>query len=574
MNGWENVLCEGGVMYQYIPREELRSVLDISDFPESGRAEIAYQCFVNDNQEALYIEEYGVLLGMVSIGDLERYYGDGKDRLEINSRFSHADTIDEKAAAAFFESFRTFFEFPVVNNGGILEGVMRRELRYDVRQDQLASLVVSRYLRDKWHRRELNRFVTNTKSRVVLYYTEDAAVLRGLGDRRTGAEGESGVFWKGLSKEEWNAFLGESDAVENLKREFGNFHTEMAKGVSEVVDMEGDFYHCAGGNRVTTDNPEDPEWRVIFYGPCTVVGAYGRDGQTIASCLQRILNMQTGLRIQVVNRGLFNMTNFFSRMMTDELSEKDIAVIYVEKGWLTDEISGEYAYAGNLTDTFLSIENLGNYILDSPEHCNYKVNQRLAERIYRDLEEHKLFNAKGLSGEKRGIQDYYIGSEIMSEVLRHMEHNGLLREAAAGIKGAMTLFADPFTARHRRAVEAALQKVDMLYLFLSEDSNLNYALEERIRMAKEAMADLGKQIAVVPAGKYLFTKKISRGIRKQRFCDDDMEYDCDVFGELFGGFLRIKYRFVMSELDNPVERKYRDICMDILPRFGMKVEEL
>lgn len=562
-------------MYQYIPREELRSVLDISDFPESGRAEIAYRCFVNDNQEALYIEENGVLLGMVSIGDLERYYGDKKERLEINSRFAHADRIDENKAAAFFESFKTFFEFPVVNDSGRLEGVLRREPRYDIRQDQLSSLVVSKYLRERWHRRELSRFLKNTKARVVLYYTEEAAVLRGLADRRAGLErdGEEG-FWKGLSKEAWTDFLGEPDAAETLKKEFGNFHTEMVKGVSEVVDMAGEFYHCTGGNRVTTGNPENPEWRVVFYGPCTVVGAYGRDGQTIASCLQGIMNLRTDLRIQVVNRGLFNMTNLFSRMMTDELSGKDIAVIYVEKGWLTEEICGKCAYVGSLTDTFLSIENLENYILDSPEHCNYKVNQRLAERIYSDLEERRLLETKALSGRTKRIQDYYIGSEIMSEVLRYMERYGLLREAAAGARGAMTLFADPFTDRHRRAVEAALQRVDALYLFLSEDSNLTYTLEERIRMAKEALGDLGKRITVVPAGKYLFTKKISRGIRKQRFCDADMEYDCDVFGELFGGFLGIKYRFVMSEMDNPVERSYRDICMDILPRFGVAVEEL
>lgn len=561
-------------MYQYIPREELQSVLDISEFPESGRAEIAYQCFVDDNQEALYIEENGVLLGMVSIGDLERYYGDGRDRLEINSRFSHADRIDEKKAAAFFERFITFFEFPVVSSCGKLGGVMRRELRYDIRQDQLASLVVSRHLRDRWHRRELNRFLTNTRARVVLYYTEDAAVLRELGDRRTGAEGASGAFWKGLSKEEWNTFLGEPDAVEKLKREFGNFHTEMVKGVSEIVDMEGEFYHCADGNRVTTDNPEDPEWRIIFYGPCTAVGAYGRDGQTIASCLQRILNLRTDLQIQIVNRGLFNMTNFFSRMMTDELSEKDIAVIYVEKGWLTDEISGKCAYVGDLTNTFLNIENLRNYILDSPEHCNYKVNQCLAEQIYHDFAEHDLFDAKGLSGEAKRIQDYYIGSEIMSEVLRYMEHNNLLTDGDAGTKGAMTLLADPFTDRHRRAVEAALQKVDMLYLFIAEDSNLKYNLGERIQMVKEALEDLEDHIAVVPAGKYLYAKKISRGIRKQRFCDDDMEYDCDIFGELFEKFMGIKYRFLVRELDNPVEQKYLDICMNILPRFGVTVEKL
>lgn len=563
-------------MYQYIPREKMQSVLDISDFPESGRAEIAYKHFVDGNQEAMYIEENGVLLGMVSIGDLERYYGNKADKLEINSRFSCADKIDEEKAAAFFERFITFFEYPVVSSHGRLEGVMKRETRYDVRQDQIASLVVSRYLRDRWHRKELNRFLINTKARVVLYYSENAAILRGLAGRRDtdlGEESET-VFWKGLSESQWRDFLGEPDAAGKLKKEFGNFHTELVKGVSEVVDMEGEFFRCAGGNRATLGNPENPERRIIFYGPCIIVGAYGRDGQTIASCFQRILNSQMDSPIQVINKGLFNMTNFFSRMMTDELSEKDIAVIYVDKGWLTEEISGKCAYVGNLTNAFLSVENLESNILDSPEHCNYKVNQRLAEKIYHDFEEHNLFDVKGLSGEAKRLQDYYIGSEIMSKVLLYMEHSGLLKEDAVGTKGAMALLADPFTDRHRQAVETALQKVDMLYLFLSEDSNLKYSLEERMQKVKEALRDLEKHIEVVPAGKYLYTKKISRGIRKQRFCDDDMEYDCDIFGEVFGRFMEIRYRFVVSELDNPVERKYMDTCKSILPRFGITVEEL
>ena len=253
-------------------------------------------------------------------------------------------------------------------------------------------------------------------------------------------------------------------------------------------------------------------------------------------------------------------------------------MVFVEKRWLTEEISRRCLYVGNLTDTYLEIENLENNLLDGPDHCNYRVNKCLAERIYRDFEEHHLLdmslNASGGPDEAGQIQDYYIGSEVMSEVLCYMEQYDLLKEESMGIKGAMTLFADPFTERHRRAVETALQKVDRLYLFLSEDSNLNAALEERLQAAKEALRDLEDKVAIIPAGKYLFTKKISRGIRKQRFCDADMEYDCDIFGEIFGGFMGIRYRFLVSEFHNSVEQKYTDTCINILPRFGITVEEL
>lgn len=574
-------------MYQFIPRQEMRSVLDIADFPENSRAEIAYQYFVHDGEEAMYIEENGVLIGMVSIGDLERYYGNRKERLKINRLFSRIDEKDEAKAAVFFGKFKTFFECPIVNSQGQLEGVIKREIRYDIRQDQIASLVVSRYLKDQWHRKELSRFVANTKAQVVLYYTEEASVMRALADRkRSGVtdgdrEGEE-IYWKGLSERQWDVFLGKSGIVGHLKKEFGNFHTQLVKGVSEIVAMKGEFYNCVDGSRITRGNPQNSDRCVIFYGPCSTVGAYCRDGETIESYFQNILNAlrrsQAKPQIQVINRGLFNVTNFFSRMMTDKLSGSDIAVVFVEKRWLTEEISRRCLYVGNLTDTYLEIENLENNLLDGPDHCNYRVNKCLAERIYRDFEEHHLLdmslNASGGPDEAGQIQDYYIGSEVMSEVLCYMEQYDLLKEESMGIKGAMTLFADPFTERHRRAVETALQKVDRLYLFLSEDSNLNAALEERLQAAKEALRDLEDKVAIIPAGKYLFTKKISRGIRKQRFCDVDMEYDCDIFGEIFGGFMGIRYRFLVSEFHNSVEQKYMDICINILPQFGITVEEL
>lgn len=563
-------------MYSYVPREEMQSVLDIADFPERDRAEIAYEYFVNRKQEAMYIEENGILLGVVSIGDLERYYGGINDKLTINSHFLCTDKIDEEKASNFFVKFETFFEFPVVNAEGQLEGVIKRNLIYKIRQDQIASLVVSKYLKKQWHRRELNRFITNTKAKVVLYYIEESVLLREIADRRKAVSGGENVrsYWKGLSESQWSYFLGEPDIAATFKKEFGNFHTEMVKGISELVDMGGEFYHCAGGSRITTDNPENPSRRIIFYGPCTVAGIACRDNHTIESYLQRIMNLRTDLRIQVINRGLFNSMNFFSRMITDELSEKDVVAIYVVKKWLTEEILHKCVYAGNLTDTFLSVEGLESNVLDIPEHCNFRVNECLAKRIFQDFAEHKLLDAADCPGEAGRIQDYYIGSEIMSEVLLYMENNSLINKAVAGIKGAMTLLADPFTDRHRQAVETALQKVDILYLFLSEDSNLKCTLEERMQKVKEALRDLEKHIVVVPAGKYLYTKKISRGIRKQRFCDNDMEYDCDIFGEIFGRFMGIKYRFVLSEMNNPVERKYMETCKSILPRFGMTVEEL
>lgn len=44
--------------------------------------------------------------------------------------------------------------------------------------------------------------------------------------------------------------------------------------------------------------------------------------------------------------------------------------------------------------------------------------------------------------------------------------------------------------------------------------------------------------------------------------------------EILGGFMGIRYRFLVSEFHNLVEQKYMDICINILPQFGITVEEL
>ena len=132
---------------------------------------------------------------------------------------------------------------------------------------------------------------------------------------------------------------------------------------------------------------------------------------------------------------------------------------------------------------------------------------------------------------------------------------------------------DPFTQAHRIWIEEALKQVNKLYLFIAEDPNMQFGLDDRIRMAESGVEGLFG-VTVVPAGKYIFPNKLSRSIRKGGKTDQDaMEYDCDIWGEVVARQLGIEYRFIADEVESDAMKEYHQVVKRILPNFGIKVIE-
>lgn len=86
--------------YVYIERDKMTSVYEIGqifDLPQT-----AYEHFMSYENEVLYFLDSGRMAGVISIGDLERFYDREMDKLQINRRYTSINTIDFHAAAAFF----------------------------------------------------------------------------------------------------------------------------------------------------------------------------------------------------------------------------------------------------------------------------------------------------------------------------------------------------------------------------------------------------------------------------------------------------------------------------------------
>ncbi|MDE6054404.1 MAG: hypothetical protein K2G55_11720, partial [Lachnospiraceae bacterium] len=453
---------------------------------------------MNYDDEVLYLLSDGKMAGVLSIGDLERYYvrGGGQNELTINIDYTSATEIDVKAAEVFFERIETINEMPVVTNSKELIGVIRKEKSRQTRRMQRDSLMEAKYRISEWQRNKLIRFINHTKAKVFLYHEDSSAIREYLGDngkiilkKRREWAGEK--YWKGLSDEEWVRFLGEAEQdpkiVDVMRTDFGSCVPSIRKGVVFYNDLESRFCNCKDGYRITSNNPSNATRRVILYGACTVAGGYCKDDKTIASYLQRYLSDNGYTFWKVLNKGICNSVKFFSRMFTEELSENDIVVIWIPQRWLPDDNIDKCVYQGNLTKVFLEISPLIDNILDSFRHCNYKVNQKLAEQIYKDICASKLLDSPMQPDMPERQQDYYIDWDIYIYFRDYFEQNDLHKEDDCVKTGAFVITCDSFTQAHRIWIEEALKYCNKFNLFISEDPKFHIFLDDRLRIAESGV---------------------------------------------------------------------------------------
>jgi hypothetical protein len=92
-------------------------------------------------------------------------------------------------------------------------------------------------------------------------------------------------------------------------------------GYMVAKEFTGRFINAHDQKRRTTDQPSNPAHRVLLFGGSTAFCAEVPDEWTIASCLQRLLNVRGGERLVVENYGTCCM---LARQQTERLLTTDI----------------------------------------------------------------------------------------------------------------------------------------------------------------------------------------------------------------------------------------------------------
>jgi lysophospholipase L1-like esterase len=95
-------------------------------------------------------------------------------------------------------------------------------------------------------------------------------------------------------------------------------------------NVPGKYINIAGGFHVTTDEPVDPERRLLLFGASTVANFNVPDNLTVASYLQRLLNQHTNIRWEVRNLGRQGTTvrRQLDLLKRTPLRRNDVIVFY------------------------------------------------------------------------------------------------------------------------------------------------------------------------------------------------------------------------------------------------------
>lgn len=561
----------------FISREHMRSAYcmeDITDLPG-----LAYSHFMNHEEEVVYIErDDGGMVGVVSIGDLERFYEKRETELKINQKYTALDSVDYDAAAVFFRRAYPINEVPVITADNRLFGIIRYEKADRMRRLQRESLKEAKTGKDSWYKKEIFRFINQTKARVIIYNLyampynkEETEIVR---QRQYNTDKSK---WNGLSDEEWKIFYQseyKEGIADDMRRERNQSSLIIKNGVARFADRIGKFYSFKGGCRITYNNPPDADRRILMFGPCLIVGALCEDHQTIETYLQEYLNKSGYTSWKVLNKGMFGPERFHHSMFVEELSEDDIVIIWCKERWMPDNVMNKLVLKQNLADTYRKIPSLLDNIADSPMHCNFIVNKKIAEKMFQDLCGTGILDSPRLSKIPEKIQDYYIGWDIHEYFMDYFKQYGLSKESGDAKAGAIVMNCNPFTKGHRYLIEQALGMVDKLYVFVVEEDKSYFKFKDRFNMVKAGVSDL-ENVQVVPSGKYILSKDtFAQYFEKEQIQTvESMDYDIYIFGEVVAAGLGIKYRFVGEEPFDKVTRAYNETMKRILPDFGIEVIE-
>lgn len=559
----------------FIPRENMTSVYNSEDIMDLS--EKAYFHFMNYEEEILYILEEENVKGLLSIGDLERFYNDDVNCFEVNQKYTFLNSVDYDEAVKFFGRVRSVNEIPVISANNRLEGIIRYKKAEELRKLQRRTLQEAK--KNKWYRNEIRRFISSTKAKVLLYAHHTPSMrYEEYEIWKKRQRNESDVKWKGMEEDEWKIFWGseyEDGIADAMEKEVKLSNLVVSNGIAAFSDRNGRCYQFIDGYRVTKNNPVAAERNIFMFGPCIVLGGYCKDEQTIETYLQDLLIRDGYIEWKVLNRGLFGPEYCYHSMFAEKLTENDIVIIWYEEKWLPKKAARQLIFQGDLTDVFDSFPSLADYFVDSTWHCNYLVNQRLAQRMYGDLCATGALDAPKRISIPERIQNYYIGWDIWKYFSQYFEQYKLYKRTGDGKSGAIVMNCNPFTKGHRYLIEQALKTVENLYIFVVEEDKSYFKFQDRLEMVRRGVSDLAG-VHVAPSGRYIISQHtFAQYFEKDQIERvDSMDYDVYIFGEVVAAGLGIQYRFVGEEPLDQVTRAYNDTLKRILPDFGVMVIEI
>lgn len=143
-------------------------------------------------------------------------------------------------------------------------------------------------------------------------------------------------------------------------------------------------------------------------------------------------------------------------------------------------------------------------------------------------------------------------------------------------KTALVMNCNPFTLGHRYLIEHASKYSKEVIVFIVEEDKSLFPFETRYNLVKEGTKDL-ENVKVIPGGEYIISSATfpTYFIREEDILvKAHAEIDAGIFGKYFGKKFNIKKRYVGEEPYCKVTNTYNQVLKNILPKFGIELEEI
>ena len=208
--------------------------------------------------------------------------------------------------------------------------------------------------------------------------------------------------------------------------------------------------------------------------------------------------------------------------------------------------------------------SLLNHLLESNYDSFFVFTTPCNKNIFLSLGLKEVYSTNRVALFEAGFYNY-------GKWIKKLKDNGPEKN---GIRGAMVVNCNPMTLGHRYLIDAALEKVDDLLVFVVEEDRSIFPFNDRFNIVKEELKDY-KNIKVIKGGPYI----ISRGTFPTYFIKkkDDMldiytELDGSIFAKRIAQDLEIDIRFFGEEPIDIVTLNYNNTLKSILEDNGINVE--
>lgn len=554
--------------YLFKETTHLKNVVSM-DLVERNQ-DFAYEYFMKNNVDIIYVIKNEKLEAVVSPGDVHKFYiGEGEYEVPINKKFSFLSEVDYEKAQKIFERIPTIHEIPVVSEGK-LEGIVtdnqcKTEREWNTIRDDLKKCKMSK-VHTEWLCADLLKWkkcFPNVK--LLIYYIPSDKYLM---------PGALEVYKRRL----YGQYDKQSEAEKRegfASLEYDKVHMTHKNGIYKFVDMDTDTCKISKGNRKVPNANAEAKHKVLVFGPCTMFGAYVDDVSTVEYFLQEKIN-NTGKSYQVCNCSMMGEEYSHSRIFTEDISTYDVVILTLRERdfpycYFDTQICKNFR--SDLSLVYDKLRNAETLFLDQPAHCNDVVNKKIADVFFEDIKNSLM--SEVVTGNRRAMQEYYIDFDIKDYFIDFAKQWKGDNLALQDIVGSIVMNCNPFTLGHRFLIEKALESVDYLYIFVVEENESFFSFEDRIQMVKDGVRDL-QRVRVIPSGKYIISKDtFAQYFEKESVTEiESMDYDVRIFGEVVAPEFRISYRFVGEEPFDIVTHKYNMTLKKLLPQYGIKVEEI